>query len=39
MSALLLRAYVAVVHRMGDTRKGATAIGTGSFWPSSSPSP
>ncbi len=26
MSALLLRAYVAVVHRMGDTRKGATAV-------------
>jgi len=26
MSALLLRAYVAVVHRMGDTRRGATAV-------------
>jgi Flp pilus assembly pilin Flp len=26
MSALLLRAYVVVVHRMGDARRGATAI-------------
>ncbi len=26
MNALLLRAYVAVVHRMGDTRRGATAV-------------
>ena len=26
MSALLLRVYVAVVHRMGDTRRGATAV-------------
>lgn len=26
MSALLLRLYIGVVHRMGDTRRGATAV-------------
>ena len=26
MSVLLLRAYVAIAHRIGDTRRGATAV-------------